>query len=651
MRLLRSLSLFFVGSSALAADVDLDVFLKRGTFGEMRLSPDGKHLAATVDLEDRTVLVILRREGMQPTAKAGGEAHSAIAEFHWVDNQNVVLSMANRFGDLDTPLATGELHLVNTDGSRARTLFSPYNDGQDPNINSRAVAEARKFASLIDTLPGDPKRILVGVEEWNDEYPLTNVDLLHLETGRRKHLTRPPVRSATIRTDPSGQPRLAYGIQDGHHSVLFHREADADRWELLNDEAKSGRVEVPLGFSADGKLAYLRVSDEKGPDRVIAWDPATQTRTDVASDPRVDPAQILREGSGAVIGMAFLGAKRRTQYFDDQHPDARIQKMLDSSFAASDVYLHPAPANTSLRLFEVRSDRDPGSFFLFDVASGHAAFLSRRLPAVDTQKMAITEVVDIPARDGLLLQGFVTRPLHADPKLPLPLIVLPHGGPFGVFDQRDFDAEVQMFAAAGYAVLQVNFRGSGNYGRAFESAGAREWGKAMQDDVVDATRWAIARNISSEGRVCIVGASYGAYAALMGVAREPDLYACAVGYVGIYDLAQLVQDHRGENPISASWSRDWVGEAGELQAASPTNLAAQIKAPVLLAAGGEDRVAPIRHSERMQKALERSGAEVETYYVKTAGHGFYLLEHRREYYTRVLAFLGRHLDATTRSPD
>ena len=640
-RYFATLMLFALGATAIAAPVDLDVFLKRGTFGEMRLSPDGKHLAATADLEDRTVLVIVRREGMQPTAKVSGAEHSAIAEFHWIDNENVLVGMADRFGDLDTPLATGELYLVNTDGSRKRTLFRAYNDGQDPNISSRAVAQARKFAYLIDTLPADPERILVGVEEWSDEYPLTSVDFLHIETGRRKHITRPPVRSATIRTDPSGQPRLAFGVQRGHHTVLFHRVADAKGWDMVNDESKSGRVEMPLGFSTDGKLAYLQVSDEKGPDRVIAWNPATNARNEVVADPRVDPAHALRDGSGAVIGVAFLGSKRRTHYFDQQHPDARIQALLDNSFADSDVILHPAPADAALRLFEVRSDRDPGSFFLFDVAERHAAFLSRRLPAVDTEKMAVTEVVDIPARDGLMLQGFVTRLRTAESTQPL--IVLPHGGPFGVFDHREFDPEVQMFAAAGYTVLQLNFRGSGNYGRAFQSAGAQQWGRAMQDDVIDATRWAIAEKIGSAGRVCIVGASYGAYVALMGVALEPDLYACAVGYVGVYDLVEMTHDRRSENAISASWGTEWVGDISQMAAISPTTLAEKIKAPVLLAAGGEDRVAPMVHSERMQKSIEKTGAKVETYYVDTAGHGFYLLEHRREYYTRVLAFLERHL--------
>jgi dipeptidyl aminopeptidase/acylaminoacyl peptidase len=226
----------------------------------------------------------------------------------------------------------------------------------------------------------------------------------------------------------------------------------------------------------------------------------------------------------------------------------------------------------------------------------------------------------------------------------LPLVVIPHGGPFGIYDVWGFDTDAQMLAAAGYAVLQPNFRGSGNHGRAFEQAGAGQWGKAMQDDVTDATRWAIEQGIADPKRICIHGASYGAYAALMGAAREPELYRCASGYIGVYDLPLMhtrgdVQKRRS----GETYLREWIGPAESLRGVSPVNLAGQIKAPVFLAAGGEDQRAPIAHTERMQKALQKAGVPVETLTFKTEGHGFYDPEHRKEYYARLLAFFDKHL--------
>ncbi len=626
-----------------AATPDLEPFLKQGTFGDMSLSPDSNHVAATVRLADRTVLAILRRADMRPVAKLSGAKHSVIDGFRWLDSDRVLVSLAEQKGALDTPISTGELYLLHTDGSAPRVLFSRHENGIDPQASGALAPSAQQTAYLIDSLPNDPDRILIGVEEWLGEFPQTRVDRLHLRSGRRTHVTRPPVRSATVRADPSGAPRLAYGVREDHHSLLLHRQADEPRWSVINDESVSGRVEFPLGFSPDGSQAYLQVSDASGPDQVIAWDPASNQRQLVASDPRNDPSEVLRDAAGAVIGVAFLGVERRAVFFDAEHPDARFQAMLERSFADADVYLHAAPADATWRLLEVRGDRDPGTFFLFDVVGREAKFLNRRLPAIDTGKLVKTRVVDITARDGLLLQGFLTQPADLPADQPRALILLPHGGPFGVFDTRSFSTEVQLFAAAGYAVLRVNFRGSGNYGRAFQSAGAAQWGQAMQDDLVDATRWALAEGVASAGRVCIVGASYGAYAALMGVARDPDLYACAVGYVGVYDLQRMAHDNRASGAVSAAWNSDWVGDIGTLSALSPIKLARQIRAPVLLAAGGEDRVAPIEHSEKMAKAIRANGGSVETYFVDTGGHGFYQLEHRREYYRRVLQFLERNL--------
>ena len=229
----------------------------------------------------------------------------------------------------------------------------------------------------------------------------------------------------------------------------------------------------------------------------------------------------------------------------------------------------------------------------------------------------------------------------------LPMVLLPHGGPYGIFDTWGFDEDVQILARAGYAVLQVNYRGSGNYGRAFKAAGAGEWGRKMQDDLTDATRWAIAQKIADPAKICLYGASYGGYAALMGAAREPELYRCAAGYVGVYDMVRM---HKYDASLSRSlrnWTLDWIGEREDMAAISPTLLADRIKAPVFLAAGGKDQRAPIEHSERMEKALKTASVPVEALYYPNEGHGFYTEEHRREFYTRLLAFLARHLGGAT----
>lgn len=265
----------------------------------------------------------------------------------------------------------------------------------------------------------------------------------------------------------------------------------------------------------------------------------------------------------------------------------------------------------------------------------------------DPARQPATEAIVLNARDGTPLHGYLTRPRGADPAVPLPMVVMPHGGPFGISDTGWFDDDTQLLAEAGYAVLQINYRGSGGYGRAFQHAGAREWGGRMQQDLTDATRWAIEHKVAIADRICLYGASYGGYAALMGVATEPDLYRCAVGYAGVYDLVKMHRDVANYGGGNLTWADQWIGPRDRLDAVSPTRLAACIKAPVFLAAGGADRRAPIEHSERMEKALTAAGVPVETLYYPREGHGFYTEAHRREFYVRLLAFLSRHLGGAT----
>jgi dipeptidyl aminopeptidase/acylaminoacyl peptidase len=165
----------------------------------------------------------------------------------------------------------------------------------------------------------------------------------------------------------------------------------------------------------------------------------------------------------------------------------------------------------------------------------------------------------------------------------------------------------------------------------------------MQDDLTDATRWAVDQGIADRNRICIYGASYGGYASLMGVTKEPDLYRCAVGYIGVYDLVVRRAKLSREGKRWETWASEWMGSEDSLAAVSPNRIANRIKVPVFLAAGGEDEVAPIEHSEKMERALKAAGVPVETLYYRTEGHGFYTDEHQREYYTRLLAFLQRHI--------
>jgi dipeptidyl aminopeptidase/acylaminoacyl peptidase len=620
-----------------AGGVDLDAFLKRDSFGAIKISPTGEYYAATVPLEDRTVLVVIRRADGQATARLGGNADTVIDDFHWANPTRVVASMAEKLGSEDRPFPNGQLYAVNVDGSRGVLLTAPAS-----RVGVEAIGGHRNAAVyLLDLLPGDSRHVLVSVVEYAAA-PQTSVEKLDIYTGQRSVVAAAPLRRARFVADRDGAVRFAIGAGDDNVSKLYYRSGREESWRLINDEAHSGIVERPLGLAADGSFAYLLAERDNGPDAVIAWYPDDGRRVELLRDPLVSPYAILRDPvSGEPAGAYFMHDGMRSRLFDQDSALAVRQRQLEAAFPGHAVAVGSATEDGRLLLVEVSSERNPGDFYLFDTEARHAEHVFSRRQWVDPALLPATRLISVQARDGLTLHGYLTEP-QATPA-PWPLVVLPHGGPFGVFDRWHFDEQSVLLAEAGYAVLRVNFRGSGNYGRRFEQAGARQWAGAMQRDLTDATRWAIDQGIAAADRICLVGASYGAYAALFGVASEPALYRCAVGYVGVYDLRQMYDDDAGISRSRKQWLDDWLGPRDSLDALSPVGMAARIQAPVLLIAGGRDRRAPIKHSQRMERALRKAGTPVETLYIATEGHGFYALAHRRQYYEQLLAFLARSL--------
>src|SRR5690606_20621322 len=295
----------------------------------------------------------------------------------------------------------------------------------------------------------------------------------------------------------------------------------------------------------------------------------------------------------------------------------------------------------------VDSDRNPGAYYLYDEDTKKLTFLMARAPWVEPEKMASMEPFSIKARDGTPLHGYLTRPAGNEEATNLPMVVSVHGGPYEIKDTWNYDSDVQAMASPGYAVLQVNFRGSGGYGHDFVKAGYGEWGAKMQDDVTDATRWAVEQGVADPKRICIFGGSYGGYAALQGAVREPDLYQCAIGYVGVYDL-QLMKT-RGDIPQSLygdGYLDKVLGKDDKVLAQrSPINNIARIKAEAMLVVGGEDKRVPPVHGQNLRNALLKRGKSVEWLYQPSEGHGFFLEKNRTELYEKLIAFLDKNIGA------
>jgi dipeptidyl aminopeptidase/acylaminoacyl peptidase len=622
--------------------VGVDAYVKRDSFTDIKISPNGDHFAATVVLEDRTALVVLRREDLKVTANFQLGKNTHVSSFKWVSPERVVIGTSEKFGLLDQPRLTGNLYAINADGTGAEILVGQY--VQDAGLGTRIKPKKREpvAAFLVDDLPDDDKHVVVSIMPFNND-PYTRADKLDVNSGRRRQIARAPVRNASFYTDNEGIVRFAFGVDTDNARQLYYRSGEGVEWELLDHEAGDSPMAWPLGFSEDNTIAYLESESASGPNSIMAFDVASKTRKEVLRDDSVDPYRVIyRNGTQVPVGVMFMDGKPRTAFFDNASKEARLYRSLEAAFSGHAVWITSQSADDRMALVQVWNDRSPGDFYMFDTVAKKAGHLVSRRQWIDPDAMGEMQPVRFDARDGLAINGYLTVPKGANGE-GMPLVVLPHGGPFGISDKWGFSVEPQILAAAGYAVLQVNYRGSGGYGRQFKEAGAKQWGLKMQDDLTDATRWAIKKGIANPDLICLYGASYGAYASLMGVAKEPGLYKCAAGYVGVYDLPMMQSDDARQSRRIGNLSQEWVGERAKLGAVSPNRMADRIKVPVFLAAGGEDEVAPIEHSEMMEKALRGAGVPVETLYYRTEGHGFYKEEHQREYYTKLLAFLAKHL--------
>lgn len=254
------------------------------------------------------------------------------------------------------------------------------------------------------------------------------------------------------------------------------------------------------------------------------------------------------------------------------------------------------------------------------------------------------QAVKFTADDGVEVHGYLTRK-NQKANRPQPMVIIPHGGPYGVRDRWGYDYEVQALASKGYAVLQVNFRGSSGYGRRFYTQGLREWGGRIQQDIIQSVQWSIKENIADPNNICIMGASFGAYSAVMSATLEPDMFKCAVANVGVYDLEMLYDEGDIKD---AFWGEAYLAKAigknrEQLKQFSPVNHIKSLKAELFIAHGERDQRAPIEHAEALKKALDENNKKYQWFVKETEGHGYYSDKNRAEYLTKVVGFIDKHI--------
>jgi dipeptidyl aminopeptidase/acylaminoacyl peptidase len=624
-------------------------FFRSPAFSGAALSPNGKLLAfRTRSNGGRDRLAVMDLQTMKPTVVASfGEAD--IGRFEWVNDTRLVFNLAT---ELEGPgfikMGPG-LFAVNHDGSGFRELVDTDNAAVKM---AHGDARVLPWNTFLDGSFGRRNTNDVLVFRY-EEYGLKKVDYVNLRrlntaNGWATDIDAPAHLNHWI-FDPAGELRAAVTVEGGTEAVRY-RGADG-AWKKLDEfDAFDGSGLSPVFVDAKGTLY---VQSHAGGDKMAlyTYDPDTRKLSDkpVLASADYDVAATFISNDRKLLGFRYLIDAEVVEWLDADMK--AIQAVVDTLLPNTINRLQvPSRAETAFVLIEAFSDTRPNAFYLFDTRTKKLNKLGSTLPDIDPRQMGEMDIHRYKARDGMSIPVYLTLP-PGSTKKNLPMVVLVHGGPFARGGSWHWDSEVQFLASRGYAVLQPEFRGSTGLGTRHFEAGWKQWGLAMQDDVADGARWAIAQGIADPKRICIAGASYGGYAVLMGLVNDPDLFRCGVSWAGVTDIELM---------YSVSWSDtsdeykrtgmpkligDRVKDAAQLKATSPLANAARIKQPLLLAHGGYDVRVPIVHGEKFRDAVKAHNAKVEWVVYPEEGHGWSKPETQIDFWTRVEKFLERNLAA------
>jgi dipeptidyl aminopeptidase/acylaminoacyl peptidase len=627
---------------AAARLVPLSAFVNEDQYTNPQLSPDGKHIAITMRSRsgERSVPVLMIFS--LPDLKVAGGVRMPVFQvplgYLWVSNTRLALTRGLEMGAYELPQGTGEVLATEFDGTKQEYLYG-YNMAR--NTRRGAQYGGDEDGGYMEALPQRNGHIFLTAHKHDGKKTLLyDIDSVNAERHLVAELPEPGLR---FLVQHNGKPRFGYGTGEDANAITWRYNDTSAKWEKL--DAGLGKRFEPTAFSADDSEFVAVHSADGGPDQLVKENLASGARTTLFADARASVDDIM---VGASVGLPF-GASANVgipslRYFDAGSEDAKLHQLLSAQFPDSFVRFINTTQDGNTLLFSVASDRDPGSYYVFHKQTMSADLLFTSLSKIAPADMAERRPIAFKSRDGLDLYGYLTMPLHP-PAAKLPMVVLPHGGPHGDFDTWFFHRDAQFLANRGYAVLQVNYRGSGGRGVDFQKAGYRQWGAKIQDDLVDGARWAIAQGEVDGGRVCAYGVGFGAYSALMLAAREPALFKCAVGYGGIYDLNLLYKADgvRSDKSLFNTIVRHVGQDKDELNRFSPVALAASITAPVLLVHGGKDETAPPAHAEAMRAALVKVNRAPEWLYAPAEGHGFYNTDNVTMFYEKLEAFLARHI--------
>lgn len=606
-----------------AAELPLETFFRNAEKTRYQISPDGRYFSYTAPYQSRQNIFIQPVDGSE-ARRITSETERDLAGYFWA-NDHRILYLKDTGGDENF-----QLYGVDIDGSdpKAYTAF--------PGVTTQVIDPLEEIDSLmiIATNQRDPRIF--------DPYRL------NLRTGEMTLLCENPGDVQGWQTDHDGRLRVAYAIVDGVNTQIRYRDTEDEEFRpVLTTNFKESVLFSE--FTPDNKQVYAITNLGRDKTALVLMNPATGEEIEqLYSDDRYDLSGLwYSKVQKKLLSVSYTGHKGTTRRFFDRAAGELFDRMqrhlngyeigITGMTKAEDKYIVLAG-----------SDRTRGAYYLYDTASDRMTKLAEPAPWIVEEQMAEMLPIRYTARDGLEIEGYLTLPrgLTMETARNLPLVVNPHGGPWAR-DYWGFNPEVQFLANRGYAVLQMNFRGSTGFGRRFTELSYGEWGRTMQDDITDGVEWLVGKGIADPAKIAIYGGSYGGYATLQGIVKDPGLYACAVDYVGVSNLFSFLHTIPPYWKPMLDMMYEMVGhpekDAQKLRENSPALHADRIETPLLVVQGANDPRVNINESNQMVEALRSRGVHVDYMVKENEGHGFHNEENRFDFYRAMEKFLGKYL--------
>lgn len=631
-------------SLTLAADpIPASDFARNAEFTSLKISPGGQYLATRVPFENQNALIIIDRKTMQTLSTVRFESNQQVGRFSWVNDSRIVASVLRPQSANNRAADFGELFAIDADRGRSQMIFGFRAGKSSTGTRTKRAEAAWAWGVLTNPLINDKKHVLVtGYPANQSGEGIPTVYKVNVYNGVKRPIMRLPLPQSVAVADSELERWASTGRDSKRRPLLHLRTQSKSDWKVVWEGDGPEHLLQPVAFTNDS--LYVLSNIDTPTISLIELNLETKERNVIISHERYDmESAVFGSKPGELLAVCTRADRPRCFPVDLNHQQSGLMADLGRAFPEQSVSFSSWTRTGDFVSILVRSDRNPGDYFLIDTKELNATHIVSRRGWVKPDDMAPKNPISFSSRDGNTIEGYFTKPVGSEG--PVPTVVVVHGGPHGPRDDWHYEGAIQLLASRGYGVLQINYRGSGGYGREFETSGHRKWGTVIQNDITDGVRWAIGKSLIDADRVCISGGSFGGYSAIMSAAREPDLYRCAIAHVGVYDLALMFRagDIPGSRGGRAYLHRVLGSDEDALSSQSPVNHVDKIKAALMISYGQRDDRAPPIQSKRLIDALDAAGKPYELLVEGREGHGFVSEEARLRFFEKQLAFLDKHI--------